>query len=92
MGYVASFREHGGEVLFVQLVAQRETLMSRVRLPDRYEHGKLVEEDALAEVLDRWTFDEAVLGESSLRVDTDTLDAEAAAEFIVEHLQLSRQR
>jgi len=87
--YVETFREHGGEVLFVQLVARRETLMQRVALADRHEHGKLVEPDSLAEVLNQWDFCQAVPDEASLVVDTDALSADQAADQIIRHFGLN---
>ena len=86
--YVRTFREHGGEVHFVRLVARRETLMHRVALPGRHEHGKLVDPAALAEVLDRWDFGQPVQGEASFLVDTDALAADEAAQRIIRHYRL----
>ncbi len=87
-GCLEIVREHGGRLLFVQLVASRETLLERVVLPSRRDHGKLDDAASLEEVLTQWDFSQPVPFEPNLRIDTDTLNPTEAAERIISHYGL----
>jgi predicted kinase len=90
--YVNVIEQHGGRLVYVQLVARPETLRERVALPDRQDHGKIADAEALAEVLARWDFSQAVPYEPNLRIDTDTMAPAEAVDRIVDHFGLPGDR
>lgn len=87
--YVELVERNGGTVLFVQLVATRETLAQRVTLPSRRQHGKLTDPQPLHEMLDTWDFTATVPFEPNLALDTETHAPDAAVDEILARYRLA---
>jgi hypothetical protein len=80
-----SVKPHRGEVLFVQLTADLDTLLSRVNNEDRHQYRKLTSIEGYHNTLSKYDILSAIPGEDCLVVNTDTNKPEDAARIIFEH-------
>lgn len=85
---VETVEARGGEVVFVELTCDRETLRRRVEAPDRREYGKLADAALLDELVGDGTLSSLEVSPTSRRlsVDTTELAPEAAAERILREI------
>ena len=84
-----AFERHGGQVVFVQLLAPREELVRRVVASDRKEHRKLTDALELQRLLDAHDLYAAIPGRSSLTIDVEDLPAAQSADLILRNLERS---
>ena len=80
--YVEPIAAHGGTVLFVQLLCDRDELIARVQTDARRVRGKLTDPSA---VLERYALNQALPFEPRLQIDTTRLSAREAAAQIAAH-------
>lgn len=80
-------RGNGGEVYFVELSAPHEVLITRVSDLSRFEHKKLTDKEVLSKLLISNPYS-SVPYENILRIDTNTLTAQEAADHISKALKL----
>ncbi len=80
---------HGGQVVPVRLDASRESQLARIANTSRNEFGKLQDADLLKANFDQFERTLADMPPPDLVIDTETVDADRAAEMIV--AQLSSQ-
>jgi AAA domain len=81
----------GGEVCFVHLYCQAETLRQRVVREDRKQYGKITSVELLNETLRNWEFQalfEAGTLWASLSLNTDVLRPVEAAQQVIAHYRL----
>lgn len=83
---VAAYEERGGVVTFVQLLAPRDVLLQRVLGEDRKQHGKVVDVETQARLLDEYGDFTSLAAEGSLTVDLGSMSAAAAADEIIGQL------
>jgi shikimate kinase len=86
---IGTVEKHGGEVLFVQLLCDPETLVARVDTPDRTRYRKLRNAEVLRELMTRHDLFAPVPHRESLLIDTDRVTPQEAARQIVAHFDLS---
>jgi hypothetical protein len=83
--------QSGGNVCFVHVYCQAETVRQRVVREDRKQHGKITSVEQLNELLSHWepqaTF-EAATQWDSLRLNTDVLGPIEAAHRVMAHYRL----
>lgn len=84
----AAVEPHGGRVLLVRLICDRETLERRLPHPDREAMGKLASLDTLREVTARYDIFSPVEGRESLSFDNTNTPPEEVAARIVSHYHL----
>jgi predicted kinase len=82
----------GGEVIFVQLTASKETLLKRVDTPSRKHYGKIADKDLLETILSQYDVLTPYPEREGLSFDTSTKEAKAIAQEIVVRLELTRLR
>jgi hypothetical protein len=81
----------GGNVCFVHVSCQAETVRQRVVRDDRTQHGKITSVELLNELLRRWELQcpfEAATQWDSLGLNTDVLRPVEAAQQVMAHYQL----
>lgn len=86
---VDAFERHGGQVVFVQLLAPREELVRRVVGSDRKEHRKLTNASELKRLLEAHDLYASIPGRSSLTIDVADVAPSQAAELILRNLERS---
>ena len=77
-------RSNGGDVLFVELACAEETVLARLSESSRRQFGKLTDREVYMATRDAGGFKHRPLPEPLLRIDTDLMDARAAADLIIE--------
>jgi hypothetical protein len=78
----------GGEVCFVQLVADLAELKRRVVAPDRRSFGKLCSLKGLEDVASRWDLETPTPDSGTLRIDNTRIPPPEVVRQIVEHFGL----
>jgi hypothetical protein len=86
---VEGFEAHGGQVMFVQLLASPSELARRVAMSDRKEHRKLADASELQRLLKAYDLYTPIPGRSSLSIDVAALPPAEVADLIVKHLERS---
>jgi shikimate kinase len=85
---VKAVEQYNGKILFVQLAAPLETILSRVEDDSRKEHKKVNDREQLRSSLERYDMNVSVLHEPILKLDTSQLSPKESAQKIVEHFDL----
>jgi hypothetical protein len=85
---VQAVKSADGDVLFVELTAMREDLLSRVDNESRTKFHKLTNRDVLKEKLDKGDFQKAVKHKGVLSIDTSMHGPKEAAGLIAKHFNL----
>lgn len=88
---VSTLRKHDGEVLFVHLCCNKETLFERVVTQSRQQTNKLKTVEGLRGVLEKWNLFEDVPSEKNLSVDNSEISAQEIARKIVDHFGLGEK-
>ncbi|MDX6451898.1 MAG: hypothetical protein QOH16_1947 [Gaiellaceae bacterium] len=83
---VRPYEDAGGRTWFVQLLAPREVLLERVRSESRRQHGKLLDPETLARLLDEHDAFIAIAASDSLTIDLSVTSARDAANRIIERI------
>ncbi len=81
---------YGGEVKFVQLIANKEQLRERIDAPSRKSYRKIISPELLESILNQYDLDTPYSERESLRIDTFAQSPEASAEQIIQHFKLPR--
>lgn len=81
--------EHGGEVCFVLLTADKNVIESRVVAESRRAHGKLGGLEELHEIWEKYELFAPVNGHESLIIDNTETSARQTAQRIVAHFDLA---
>jgi len=84
---VASVRERGGEVVFVELSCSPAAIAQRLGQPSRHRFGKLTDPDLYRRIEESGGFAFPPLPAAALRVDTEALTPEQSAAAIVAALR-----
>ncbi|RYG34583.1 hypothetical protein EON81_15175 [bacterium] len=79
---------YGGRICFVQLLASRETLLTRLSEPSRLGHSKIKRPEILESILATKDLLSPVIYGNHLTLDTDEQNPQTAARRIVEHFGL----
>ncbi len=85
--YIKSVEVHGGEVLFVELTANRDELLQRVSNESRTQHKKLLDPVALSTFLESRN-ELTIPFVKSIIVDTSSMSPVDSARFIAQELEL----
>lgn len=80
---------NGGEVCFVQLVCDEETVMQRVTNDSRKEFGKIADKELLKSILSRHELFNPIPMRASLQIDSRVISPQEAAKIIVNELKRS---
>ncbi len=84
---VADVEDIGGEILFVELKAELETLYSRCESEDRKKFGKLVDANFYRELKEKGYFDFPPMPSCFLEIDTEIHSTEESANIIFDSLK-----
>lgn len=87
---IETIEKHGGEVEFVQLLANKETMHKRIDAPSRKDYGKIVDRELLESILEKWDVFTPYPEREHLHFDTSTQSPEDIAEAIIRGLELTR--
>ncbi len=85
--FTETVKENGGEVIFVELTANREDLISRVSNESRERYKKLTDPEILSKItedMDIYSMSDV----NSLKINTSELDPSESASLIMEKLGL----
>ncbi len=85
--YTKSIEENGGEVLFVELTANREDLLKRVGSESRKHNKKLTDSEKLKQITEDMSIYSITFVES-LKINTSELNPEQAASKIIDYYHL----
>jgi chloramphenicol 3-O-phosphotransferase len=85
--YIKTIKAHGGEVLFVELTANRDELLQRVGNESRMLHKKLLDPTVLSTFLESRT-ELTIPFVKSIKVDTSSMSPADSAKFIAQELEL----
>ena len=83
---VSPYKQVGGRVFFVQLLAPREILLQRVVEHSRREHRKIADTATLERLLDQYENFTVIANPDTLTIDLAVASAEDAAGQILDHL------
>lgn len=86
---IDTVESNGGELCFVQLVCDEETVMQRVENDSRKEFGKIADRELLKGILARHELFEPVPMRESLQIDSRVNSPQEAAKLIVNHYVLN---
>lgn len=91
-GYIDSVEQHGGEACLVRLFADRDILEQRVVETGRAEAGLMSSLEHLRSYYEQLPdIDEAILGRSSLEIDTGIKSTDQIVDEIISYFDLSRE-
>jgi shikimate kinase len=87
---VALVEAHNAKVYYVQITADRETLLERVENEDRKNHGKSFGKERLREIFEKYPQTFQLYKENKqLTIDTSKVNLEEAIRKIIEHYKLA---
>jgi shikimate kinase len=81
-------RGRGGNVFFVQLTAEKDTLLERVSNQSRTQFSKLTDQKILQDLIEKRDINSSVEYGDVLKIDTSIQSAKASAKQIKEHFDL----
>lgn len=85
--FIETIEQHGGEVVFIEVTADRTDLLQRVDNESRTRFKKLTDPDVLSEITEDMT-KYSIPFVDALTVNTSQLEADEAAKFIATKLEL----
>jgi tRNA uridine 5-carbamoylmethylation protein Kti12 len=86
---IEAVENQGGKVKFVQLVSSKETLLERVHAPSRQAFGKIIDPELLRTILNQYDLFTPYPEREHPSFDTSKQGAEAVAEQIIKHFELT---
>ncbi len=84
----ACIEENGGQVQYIQLTCSDTEVLQRIANKSRQEFGKLSDPELYKHLRDEGAFEFPPLPTASLRLDTDLISAEEAADQIAQELHI----
>jgi len=82
---------NGGEVCFVQIICDEDTVLQRVTNDSRKEFGKIADAETLKGLLSRHELFAPVPMRESLAIDSRAVSAKESADLIVNHYKLQKR-
>lgn len=86
--YIKTVENHGGEVLLVQLIADKEEILDRVSDDSRKKYLKVSERDTLSKLFSEYEMFTRISNRKSLTIDNTNLTPADEVRQIIDHYQL----
>jgi hypothetical protein len=90
-GIARRVEENGGEVCFVQLLCDKETLKQRAKSESRKQYSKAASDEIMDYFFKSYDLFSPVPDRETLRIDNTDLEPDEAAEQIIEYFGLNRK-
>lgn len=90
-GITRRVEENGGEVCFVQLLCDKETLKQRAKNESRKKYSKAASDEIMEYFFETYDLFSPVPDRETLRIDNTDLPPDKTAERIIEHFGLNQK-